>query len=295
MEGISEVLAAAVERAGRSVVRVEGRRGGAASGVALSADGVVVTAAHVVEEDEPEVGLPDGTRQTAAVAGRDAGTDLAVLRIRAALEPPAFSTAEGLEVGHLVLAVSRPGRSARASLGVVAALGPAGEPWRTPAGGRLDRYVQTDLALHPGFSGSALADSAGAIVGVNTSGLLRGAAMAVPAATVRRIADTLLAHGRVRRGFLGLGTYPVRLPGDLSAKAGQPAALLVVSVEAGSPAASAGLLLGDALLGLDGQPLTGPADLLPFVEEERIGTETAARILRAGDLREVRLTVGARP
>jgi S1-C subfamily serine protease len=182
------------------------------------------------------------------------------------LAPPSWTDAPGLRVGHLVLGLSRPGRSARASLGIVSAVG---ESWRTRTGGRVDRYVQADLALHPGFSGSLLVDVEGGAVGLNTSGLIRGACLALPLATVR-------------------------LPAALEAKAGQSTALIVVSVQPESPAERAGLVLGDALVSLDGHPTRHPGDLIPLLEEERIGATVTARLLRAGEVLEVPITIGVR-
>jgi S1-C subfamily serine protease len=290
---LSAQLAGVVERAGASVVRVEGRRRGPASGVVWSADGLIVTTSHVIEWDEGiEVGLAGGAAVAATLVGRDPATDVAVLKAAAGdLAPPSWTDAPGLRVGHLVLGLSRPGRSARASLGIVSAVG---ESWRTRTGGRVDRYVQADLALHPGFSGSLLVDVEGGAVGLNTSGLIRGACLALPLATLRRVVGTLVAHGHIRRGFLGVGTYPVRLPAALEAKAGQSTALIVVSVQPESPAERAGLVLGDALVSLDGHPTRHPGDLIPLLEEERFGATVTARLLRAGEVLEVPITIGVR-
>jgi S1-C subfamily serine protease len=290
VEQFSDSLAAVVERTGPSVLRVEGRRHRAASGVAWSED-VVVTTHHALEWDEITVGLPEGKTDKASLVGRDPGTDLAALRVHGArLVPGSWTDLDGLKVGHLVLAISRPGRTAQARLGIVAALA---DGWRTPSGGKVDRYLQTDISMHHGFSGSALVDMGGRVRGLNTAGLLRGTATAMPAATVRRVVESLLAHGQVRRGYLGIGAQPVRLPGG--AEGGQAAALLVSSVQADSPASRAGLMLGDVLLALDGHPLTHPADLLPLLDEERIGAASRARVLRGGEVREVEVVVAARP
>jgi S1-C subfamily serine protease len=129
---------------------------------------------------------------------------------------------------------------------------------------------------------------------VNTAGIYRATANVIPTTTVRRVIDALLAHGQVRRGYLGIGTQPARLPRELAEKLGQPSGLLIVSVQPGSPADQAGLVLGDALLAFEGTPLRHPAELLPLLEEERIGKEAALSVLRAGEVREVRVTVGAR-
>lgn len=292
LQQFSEALAALVERTAPAVVRVDGRRRGAASGVAWSTD-VVVTAHHSLDRDEDVgIGFADGTTATATLAGRDPGTDLAALRVAGGgLEAASWADANGVKVGHLVLAVSRPGRSVQATVGMVSAVADA---WRTPSGGKVDRYLQTDLALHPGFSGSALVDPAGRVRGVNTAGLLRGTATAVPAATVRRVVESLLAHGEVRRGYLGIGAQPVPLPADVEQRTGQAAALLVSSVQPDSPAARAGLMLGDVLMALDGHALGHPADLLPLLDEDRIGATVRARLLRAGEVREVEVVLGTR-
>ena len=290
---LSRELADAVEATGRSVVRIEGRRRGPSTGIVWRADGLLVTCDHVLERDEEiGLGLPEGEVATAEVVGRDPSTDLALLRTKArAFAEPVWAEADALRVGHLALGVSRPGRSARAQLGVVSAVA---EAWRAPAGGRIDRYVETDLGIGMGFSGSALVSPDGRMLGLNSAGLLRATSLAVPPATVKRVAEALLAHGRVRRGYLGIGTYAVDLPEALREQTGQDSALLIVSVQAGSAAAGAGLLLGDVLVAMDGQKLTHPRDLLPLLDEERIGQEARLRVVRSGEVREVAVTVGTR-
>jgi len=194
-------------------------------------------------------------------------------------------------VGRLVMGLSRPDRGVRAGLGIVSA---AGDAWRTPAGGRIDRYVETDLALHPGFSGGLVVDASGAALGLKTAGLLRGVAVAIPAPTLRRVAEALAAHGHVRRGFLGVGTMPVRLGPDQEKALGQPAALLVTSVQPDTAAARAGVLLGDALLAFDGHVLNRPGDLFARLDEEAIGRSVTLRLLRAGQVKDLTAQVGTR-
>ncbi|HEU4385521.1 MAG TPA: trypsin-like peptidase domain-containing protein [Anaeromyxobacteraceae bacterium] len=289
---LSERLSALAEDGGRSAVRVEARRA-PASGTIWSPDGVVVTAHHNVEWDEDiEVGLFDGRSLRAELVGRDPGTDLAVLRVQASgLPAPAWAEPGSLKAGQLLLSLSRPGRALRVGLGPLAR---AAEAWRTPAGGKLDRYLEADLGLHPGFSGALVVDLAGSAVGMATAGLVRGAALVVPTPTLRRVVGQLLAHGQVRRGFLGVATIPVRLPPSLEKAAGQAGGLLVTAVEEGSPAERGGLLLGDALLTFGGTALSHPGELLPLLEEDRIGRAVALRLVRAGEVREVAVTVGTR-
>jgi S1-C subfamily serine protease len=247
LEKLSTELAGIVEAAAASVVRVEGRRRTASSGVVWAAEGVIVASHHAVDaEDEVPVGLHDGRIVTARVVGRDPGSDLALLKAEATgLVSPRWAEDRSPRPGEIVLGLSRPGRSARARLGIVSAA--AGE-WRTPSGARFESYLESDIALHPGFSGGLLLTTDGAALGVNSAGVLRGTSLAVPARVVRRVVETLLAHGRIRRGYLGIGTHAVALPPDLRSSAGQGAGLIVLSVQPGSPAARAGILLGDVLL-----------------------------------------------
>jgi len=285
---LSGELAAAVEAAAPSVARVEVRLRTASSGVVWSADGVIVASHHAVdaEEDVP-LGLEDGRTIKARVVARDPATDLAVLRAEATgLVVPRWNGSAMPRVGHLVVGVSRPGRTARAHLGVVSAA--AGE-WRTPAGGRLESYVETDIEPHAGFSGGLLVGADGSALGQTTAGLLRGAGMAVPTAALRRVVEKLLAHGRVRRGYLGIGTQTIAMVPPAS---GQTSALIVLSVQPGSPASKAGLLVGDVLLRAADERLTHPGALVPSLDEERVGHELPLRILRAGEERDVTVVVG---
>lgn len=293
LSDLSNALSGIVESAGQSLVRVEARRRLPASGIVLSADGIIATANHAVERGEGfTVGLPDGQSAAAALIGRDPTTDLAVLRAETqGLAPAALAAVDDLRVGHLVLALGRPGQTAQATLGIASALGPA---WRTPAGGEVDRYLQTDVVMYPGFSGGPLVDAVGQVRGLNTSALLRGVSLAIPSSTIQRVADALLAHGRVRRGYLGVGAQAVRLPTAISEKIGQETGLLIMSVNPGSPADEAGLLLGDTIVGLDGQPVRHLDNLLALLSGDRVGVEVSVRIVRSGELQDVMVPVGER-
>lgn len=291
LQDVSDALASAVETAGQSVVRVEGRKRLAGSGVVWSADGVIVTAHHVVRKEAGiEIGLPDGSAATATLVGRDPTTDLAVLRLESGgLAAPAWADLDGVKVGHLVLALGRPGRMVQATLGVVSALG---QGWRTPPGGQIDRYLQTDVLMYPGFSGGPLVAAGGAVIGLNSSALLRGVSMAVPAPTVRRVVEALLQHGRMRRGYLGVAAQPVRLPEALHETLGQESGVLLVAVEPGSPAEQAGLALGDTIVALGGEPVRHMDDLLGALNGDRIGATVPVRIVRGGQVQELQVTVG---
>jgi S1-C subfamily serine protease len=291
LESLSDALASAVEAAGPSIVRVEGRRRLPASGVVLSADGVIVTAHHVLEQDENiGIGLADGRTLTATVAGRDPTTDIAVVRVPVSgLPAPMWVSADALHVGHLALAMGRPGHSVMVTLGIVSALK---KEWRTPAGGQLDHYLQTDALMYPGFSGGPLIDASGKFLGINTSAMLRGVTLTIPTATVRRVADILLAHGRVRRGYLGVNAQTVRLPTAVAAQVGQETGLLLGAVEPNSPAELGGLFMGDTIIALDGQPVRDLDDLLALLGGERVRQAVPVRIVRGGQISEVRVVIG---
>jgi S1-C subfamily serine protease len=291
---LSNELADAVERAGRSTVAIHARRRIPSSGV-IWRPGVVVAASHTVRRDEDiSLTLPGGETVPATLAGRDPGTDLAVLRLADSAPgttPATLAPDDALRVGTLVLAVGRPGEAVTASLGAISAVG--GE-WRTWQGGRIDRFVRLDLAIYDGFSGGPLVDAAGRVLGVNTSGLTRAAPVTVPVSTVNRAADELLAKGHIRRGYAGVAVQPVEIPERLAREHALPAesALLVVAVEQGGPADRAGILIGDVLVAIDGAPLREPMDLLAGLSGR---APVAMQLLRGGSPVSVSLTPGDRP
>src|SRR5216684_4575571 len=208
---ISNQLADAVQAAGAWTVRVQARRGPPASGIALAAD-LVLTADHVVDpsrEDSIRIGLPDGTEVGASVVGRDPATDLAILKLASGALTPAKAAQGDLRTGALALVVGRPGVEPNASLGLITGLaGPA----RTRRGGMLERFIQVDAVMYPGFSGGPLVDASGAVLGMITSGLgFGGPAVAIPWSLATQTAETIGKHGKVPRGYLGVGSQPVTL------------------------------------------------------------------------------------
>lgn len=296
MQGLNEIsgeLSGIVEKVAPSIVRVEARRRIPGSGIVWASDGTIVTADHIIEREEDlRIGLADGRVAEATLVGRDPTTDVAVLRAQAAgLSVPAWSDGERAKVGQLVLALGRPGRTVRARLGMISALGDA---WRAPAGGELTRYLEADVAIRFGFSGGPLVDTAGAVLGMNTAGLLREAALTVPVATLRRVVATLLTHGRIRRGYFGLGAHPVRLPAAWQQQ-GQEVGLLVVSIEPGSPAERGGLLIGDTLVAIDGTLVRRHDDIQARLTPESVGTTVRVRLIRGGEVKELSVTIGERP
>jgi S1-C subfamily serine protease len=292
---LSNQLADAVQAAGAWTVRVQARRGPAASGIALEAD-LILTADHVVDparEDAIRIGLPDGSEVGGSVVGRDPTTDLAVLRIASGSLTPATPAAEEPRTGALALVVGRPGAQPNASLGLIT--GSAG-PTRTRRGGMLERFVMVDAVMYPGFSGGPLVDTEGHVLGMITSGLgFGGPAVALPWALVTQVAETLKTHGKIARGYLGIGSQPVSLsPQAKELTGGQERGLLVIQVAEGGPAATAGVLQGDILVKLDGTAISNADDLQGLLSPNRVGTSVTASVVRGGELREVSVTVGSR-
>jgi len=295
---LSDELAGAVERAGQAVVSVDARRQRPASGIVWPAGtGIVVTADHVVEREEDiSVILPNAQKVAATLAGRDPGSDLAVLRLAGSTPAPApaeLAPADSVKIGHLVLALGRPGGSTMASFGIVSALG---GPWRTERGGVVAGYVRGDVTLFPGFSGGPLIDTQGRVVGLNSWHLAHGQELAIPAQAVGAIVQTLLTQGRVRRAYLGVTSQPVRLPAALrqALSIPQTKGLMVVGVEAGSPAEKGGLTLGDVLIGVAGQTIEDAEDLQAALGPATVGQVTSIVVVRGGERKELAVTPGER-
>src|ERR1700694_118593 len=295
LTNLSNQLADAVQTAGAWTVRVQGRRGPPSWGIPLAAD-LVLTADHVVDparEDAIRIGLPDGSEVGGSVVGRDPATDLAILRIASGSLTPAKAAQGDPRTGSLALVVGRPGSEPSASLGLITGLaGPA----RTRRGGLLERFIQVDAVMYPGFSGGPLVDADGAVLGMITSGLgFGGPAVAIPWALASQLAETIGKHGKVPRGYLGVGSQPVTLsPQAKELTNGQERGLLVVQVAEGGPAAAAGFLQGDILVKLDGTAVTNADDLQGLLGPNRVGSQVNASVVRGGELRDLSLTVGTR-
>jgi S1-C subfamily serine protease len=293
LAALSDGMADAVENVAASVVRVNGRRRRSGSGVVF-AQNKVLTASHVLEREEDlSVETADGRTLSARFAGRDHSSDLALLNVEGLDIDPATPAEAEARVGQISLAVgshSR-GEGPRATLGVVSAVG---GPVRSRRGPRLERYIQTDATPYPGFSGGPLIDARGNVLGILVSGWGRGAAFAIPADIAWRTAGTLSEQGSVKRGYLGILSQPVRLPDGQSLGLTQRGGLLVVGVEDGSPAGRGGLIVGDILATLDGQPVEDTDDLLVLLAGDRVGSPVPVKLVRGGELTEVEITVGER-
>lgn len=277
---LDQALAAAVAAAAPSVVYVSrGRTGG--TGLVWAEDLIITSSFHTPDRTTVGIGTPDGTldERDAEVIGRDPGTDIALLRVSGGgLTPATFRDVDGLAVGNLALAIGRPGRSARASLRAIGVLGPE---VKTPWGGKLDRYIESDRQIPRGFAGGPLIDADGAVIGMNSRTLVRGHDLAIPVTTLRRVVDELRQHGGVRRGYLGVGTYPAQ------------SGALVASVEDGSPAAAAGVIVGDVIVELDGVAIGGP-DSLRTALHDRPGQTVKLGLLRGGAKQEIDVTLGSK-
>lgn len=295
LTALSQRLADIVAQAGRAVVAVQGHSRVAAGGIHWE-PGVIVTADHLLRrDDEIHVTLPDGNTAQATLAGRDPGTDVAVLRLDRT-DLPTFERAPAeLRPGHLVLGIGRSAEAGvRAALGMLS--GVSGS-WRTWRGGQLDQFLRLDLALYPGTSGSAVIDTEGRLIGMATAGLNRAAGVAVPATTLERVTAQLLTKGRIARGYLGVGLQPVVLPERLRGKLGigETSGLIVLSVERQGPAEAAGLLVGDILVRIENRSLADTDDVMTALGPDSVGKAITLFVVRGGEVANVALTVGERP
>jgi len=290
----SNELANSVQRGGESVVAVkEGGRSGV-SGTVWN-KGVVITAEHTIRgREEVTIVLPSGKTTSALVAGRDPGTDIAVLKVpEGASVLPEFADPAQLRPGNVVLALGRSVENGlMASYGIVSAIGGT---WRTWQGGRIDQWLRLDLNPYPGFSGGALVDAGGRVLGINTSGPRRNV-VTIPKVTVDRIKDQLLTKGRITRGYLGIGGQPVNIPATANQKEnlGETSGLLVVTVARGGPAAKAGVMIGDIILSMEGNPIEQPADLLALLEPDTVGKTLGVHLLRGGAVIDLKVKIGER-
>ena len=291
---LSEAMAAAAERAGKSTLTVNARRRMPASGIVYAA-GQVLTADHVVErEDDIRLNLPDGSEVPASLAGRDPGSDLALLKFDHPGVPAAEAARDPARVGQLALVIGRPSAEGiEASLGVVSAIG---GPVRTGRGAMLERYIRTDTISYPGFSGGPLVDAAGRVLGVNTSGLARGLPLTIPVDLAWRVAEALATHGHVKYGYLGIRSQPVEVPAaaQKALKRQQATGLLIVGVEDDSPAAKGDLMVGDILVGMGGSPVSDPDELFQHLGGEMVGKSVRLEIVRGGQVKVLDVTVGER-
>jgi S1-C subfamily serine protease len=282
---LSNELAGVVDSAGKSVVAIYGGGRVPSSGVHWKS-GLVVTAEHSLRRDEDiKIGLPDGSIVAAELAGRDPGSDLAVLKFAGAGLPVIKTAGAEPRTGEVVLAVGRHRDiGVCAAMGIVSVVGPGWNTWR---GGKVDTFVRLDLSLYTGSSGAAVVNAEGEAIGIATSVLSRIAPVAIPRTTIDRVSAELAARGRVARGYLGVGMQPVPLPEELGTRG-----LIVLSVEKDSPAERAGMVVGDILVALGSREVKDTRDVQSFLLRESIGETVVAAVIRGGKRTELSLTVG---
>ncbi len=285
----SNDLAGAAAGAASNLVLVRGRRGRAASGTVIDPQSFVVSDHLLDGDDEIRARTADGDI-VARVVGRDAGTDLALLRTESAtLKPVVFATSQ-VRVGEIVLAVGRTWTGLVAHPGFVTHLS---GPHQVSPGFRLDQAIHTSLEPFSGFSGGALVSVQGQVIGISTSALDRGRGLAIPARDVTRVVESLRQHGRLRRGYLGISSLSVALP-ERQRQEGVERGLLVTSVAPGSPADSANILVGDVILAIDQASAAKPDDLSAYLTADRVGQRAALRVLRGTNPVQLDVTIGER-
>jgi serine protease DegQ len=292
LTSFSNQLADAVSAAAPSVVQVQGRRR-PASGL-VYADNVVLTTVRALgREDGLQVRRHDGVTLDAELAGWDPTTSLAVLRVAGLGTPAIAPAATPARVGHLALAVARSWSNAvTASAGLVSVIG---GPLPTGRRRAIDEVIRTTAPMHDGFAGGAFLDTSGALIGIATAAAIRGLGVVIPAAIAWKTAATVLEHGSLKRGYLGIAGQVVALPENQRGTDGREHALLVVGVTAQSPAAAAGILVGDVLLEFDGHAVTSPEDLLDLLAGDRVGRQATLRVRRGAAVTQMTVTVGERP
>jgi S1-C subfamily serine protease len=305
LDAYSQAVVRAVEIAGPSVVKIDvhaTRRGqgpmreagGSGSGFVFTPDGLVLTNSHVVHRATGiEVTVQDGRHLTASLVGDDPDTDLAVIKISGDdLTPARLGDSASLRPGQLVVAIGNPyGFQTSITAGVVSALG---RSLRSRSGRLMDEIIQTDAALNPGNSGGPLVNSRGEVIGVNTAVILpaQGLCFAIPVQTARWVATRLIQHGRIRRGYLGIGGQTAKVQRRLVVHHGleRESALLVLHVEAGSPAQRAGIQEGDLIIAFADQPVAGVDDLHRMLTEGHIGQARPLRLIRRSQPRLLEVT-----
>ncbi|MEJ0096001.1 MAG: trypsin-like peptidase domain-containing protein [Methylocella sp.] len=295
LDAYSRSVTKVVEQVGPSVVRLDIRRGdgkkaGSGSGVIVSPDGLILTNSHVVQgAKRAEVITLDGRNLFARVLGDDPDTDLALVRVDESATLPAarLGDSKRLKPGEIAIAIGNPlGFDSTVTAGVISALG---RSLQSNNGRLIDDVIQTDAALNPGNSGGPLVSSNGDVIGINTAIIAgaQGICFAVAANTARFVLGELVAHGRVRRAYLGIGAGTIPLPRRIALRLGltQTFGAVISSVEAGSPADHAGLLTGDIVLAIDGAPITGAGDLVRLLDAEKVNSVVPLDVLRRSDRR----------
>ncbi len=287
----SNDIAQTVERVGSFVIGVvEGGREGV-SGILWRPD-LGVTAEHTIRgQGEVTVILPSGEKTKATIAGRDPGTDVAIVKLSGTSVSAPIADESQTRVGEVVLSVGRRSKEGLATThGIVSAIG---GPWRTWQGARVDRWLRLDLIPFPGFSGGPVVNARGEVLGMAVSGPRRSV-VTISASTVNSVVEQLHRRGRITRGYLGVGVQPVLLPEALSRSVGTShhRGLLIMTVAPGSSAESSGLLLGDVIITVAGSAVRTPSELQPVLDAENVGKSVTFEVIRGGKLVTLAVTIG---
>jgi S1-C subfamily serine protease len=302
LDAYSEAVSSVVETVGPAVVRVDTReridgkpRGGTGSGVVISPDGLTLTNAHVVNGARAiRLSDTEGRTTEARLLGIDPDTDLALLRADAA-RSFAFAPlgdSKKLKRGHVAIAIGNPlGFESTVTTGVISALG---RSLRATTGRMIEDVIQTDAALNPGNSGGPLVSSRGEVIGINTAVIMgaQGICFAVASNTANHVLSEIIMHGRVRRAYIGVAaqTAPVPRRHAIEASIENKLGAMLTGVEQNGPANRAGLMSGDLVVRLDGEPITGIDDLIRLLDRNRIGKRVTVEVLRLGRLRSFEMT-----
>jgi S1-C subfamily serine protease len=288
LEAISDRIADLCDRIAPRLVAIHGPRRRSSSGF-IWRPGLVLTAEEALETDEDIlITRPDGSQVPASLVGRDPSTDIALLRTEEQpIADAPFAGTSGLRVGHLVLAAGRQPEGVCAALGIVAL---AGGSWRSLRGGHIDRRLHLDLKLDARSQGGAALDINGQILGMTVLGP-GGRVLVIPSETIERVAPQLLAHGRIARGYLGLGLQPVRIDQTIADAAGlaEPKGLIVISVDPSGPGQRAGIKQGDMLIRWNTDSLHSVRRVYTFLGPESVGQSITLGMLRAG--KQISLTI----
>ena len=286
---LSQNVAEIIETVGKSIVAIQGQRF-SCSGIYWQ-EGIIITSAENIKRPKDvTITLPDGETALVKLLGSDRSRDVAVFESNIKLPVAPVDGDYKPKVGQTAIAVGRNSRGLIASQGIISTVG---DPWRSTLGGYIDRFISVDLNLYSGMAGSALVNPQGQVIGFNTTGPRRSV-LTIPAATVGRVVTQLLEQGHIRRGYLGIAMQPVDLPDSLVTEFSLQTqqGLMIVNVEPQSPAAEAGMILGDILTKIETTPVAKLRDLQAFLEPQNIGKAIAVELIRGGKLKNISLTVG---
>jgi S1-C subfamily serine protease len=291
---LSASLSGLVENAASAVVGVRSHSRPVASGFVWKTDAVVTASDALEADDDISLALADGRTVAATLAGRDPTTDIAVLRLSdGPLQPQQGAASAGAHVGQLVVTVGRGREGVTGNLGMISSTGGV---WQSMRGGSIDSLVRLDMRLDPRAEGGLVIDAEGAALGMAVFGPRRRP-LVIPMATIERIGTRLLAEGRIRRGYLGLGLQPLRIDEALAQAhaLSNRRGIMVVSLDPNGPARAAGVHVGDIIVGLDGEAVPGVRSLHSRLTPESIGRSAELRIVRAGQIATANVTIGASP